>query len=95
VAGAESHYAAAAALALELGMRPLIAHCDFGLGKLLGRAGDRRSTEHLTTTMNLFHEMGMRFWFEKVESEMRALEVAGIRGNHPREQGPCQRTTRH
>ena len=60
VAAAEAHYVTATALASELGMRPLVAHCRFGVGKLLGRAGDRRATEHLTTAMNLFREMGMR-----------------------------------
>ncbi|HEY6965152.1 MAG TPA: hypothetical protein VI407_08035, partial [Erythrobacter sp.] len=77
VAAAETHYATSTALALELGMRPLVAHCHFSLGKLYGRAGDRRATEHLTTAMSLFHEMGMRFWFEMAEAESRALEVAG------------------
>jgi hypothetical protein len=70
VAVAEAHYAAATALALELGMRPLVAHCRFGLTKLHGRAGDR-ATEDLTTARSLFHEMGMRFWFEKAEAEMQ------------------------
>ena len=77
VAAAEAHYATSTALALELGMRPLVAHCCFSLGKLYGRAGDRRATEHLTSAMSSFHEMGMRFWFEKAEAEMQALEVAG------------------
>jgi hypothetical protein len=62
---AEAHYATSAALASELGMRPLVAHCRFGLGKLHRRVGDRRTTEHLTTAMRLFHEMGMQLWFEK------------------------------
>ena len=34
VAGAEAHYATSKALASELGMRPLVAHCHFSLGKL-------------------------------------------------------------
>jgi tetratricopeptide (TPR) repeat protein len=75
---AETHYATSTALALELGMRPLVAHCRFSLGTLYRRAGDRRATEHLTTAMSLFHEMGMRFWFEKAEAEMQALELAGV-----------------
>jgi hypothetical protein len=57
-------------------MRPLAAHCRFSVGKLLGRAGDWRAIEHLTTAMNLFREMGMGFWLEKAEAEMQALEVA-------------------
>ena len=38
---AESSYRAASALAAELGMRPLVAHCHLGLGKLYRRTGDR------------------------------------------------------
>jgi class 3 adenylate cyclase/tetratricopeptide (TPR) repeat protein len=76
VAAAEPHYATATALASELGMRPLVAHCRFSVGKLYGRAGDWRATEHLTTAMNQFREMGMRFWLEKAEAEMQALEAA-------------------
>jgi tetratricopeptide (TPR) repeat protein len=78
LAAAEAHYATSTALALELGMRPLVAHCRFSLGKLHGRVGDRRATEHLTTAMSMFNEMGMRFWVEKAEAEMQALEAAGV-----------------
>jgi class 3 adenylate cyclase/tetratricopeptide (TPR) repeat protein len=81
VAAAEAHYITSTALASELGMRPLVAHCHFSLGKLFGRVADGRATEHLTTAMSPFHEMGMRFWFEKVEAEMQAVEVAVL---HPR-----------
>ena len=42
VATAEAHYRAAMALATELGMRPLVAHCHLGLGKLYRRTGDQR-----------------------------------------------------
>src|SRR5262249_59195551 len=70
LATAEAHYATSTALALELCMRPLVAHCHFGLGKLHQRVGDLRATEHLTSAMSLFNEMGMRFWFEKAEAEM-------------------------
>jgi tetratricopeptide (TPR) repeat protein len=78
LAAVEAHYAASMALAAELGMRPLLAHCRFSLGKLHGRTGDRRAAEDLTTAMSLFDEMGMRFWFEKAEAEMQALEVAEV-----------------
>jgi tetratricopeptide (TPR) repeat protein len=75
VAAAETHYATSAALASELGMRPLVAHCHFSLGKLKRRAGDRRAAkEDFTKAMNLFREMGMRFWLEQAEAtqELRA-----------------------
>jgi hypothetical protein len=74
VAAAEAHYATSTALALELGMRPLVARCRLSLGELYGRVGDRRATEHLTSAIGLFQEMGMRFWFDKAEAEMHALE---------------------
>jgi hypothetical protein len=77
VATAEAHYAKSMALALELGMRPLLAHCHFSLGKLHGRAGDPRATEHLTTAISLFNQMGIRFWSERAEAEMQALELVG------------------
>jgi hypothetical protein len=38
VAEVEAHYATSTALALELGMRPLVAHCRFGLARLHGRS---------------------------------------------------------
>ena len=77
VVAAETHYTTSMALASELGMRPLVAQCHFSLGKLHGRADDRRAAEeHLRTAVSLFDEMGMRFWFEKAEDEMKALEVA-------------------
>ena len=39
---AEAHYRQALARADELGMRPLVAHCHLGLGKLYRRTGDQR-----------------------------------------------------
>ena len=41
VATAEAHYGAAMALASELGMRPLLAHCHLGLGALYRKMGRR------------------------------------------------------
>ena len=38
----EAHYREALALAEPRGMRPLVAHCHLGLGKLYRRTGDRR-----------------------------------------------------
>ena len=42
VGEAEQHYHRAAALAEELGMRPLLAHCHFGLGKLYWAVGKQQ-----------------------------------------------------
>ena len=59
------------ALATELGMRPLVAHCHLGLGKLYGRTGQHEQAgKHLTTATTMYHEMGMAYWVEKAETEM-------------------------
>ena len=68
------HYREALALAEPRGMRPLVAHCHLGLGKLHRRAGERaKSEEHLTTATTMYREMDMRFWREKAEAELAAL----------------------
>ena len=49
----EAHYQKALALAEPRGMRPLVAHCHFGLGKLYQRTGKQKQTkEHLNTASN-------------------------------------------
>jgi len=59
----------------DLGMRPLIAHCHLGLGKLYRRTGQREQAhEHLTTATTMYREMGMTYWLEQAEAEMRASE---------------------
>ena len=59
-------YRKAFALATELGMRPLVAHCHFGLAKLHGRTGQREEVgKHLTTATTLYRDMDMRFWLEQ------------------------------
>jgi tetratricopeptide (TPR) repeat protein len=69
---AEAQYAAATALASELEMRPLVAHCHLGLGKLSRRTDQREQAhEHLTIATTMYREMGMRFWLEQAEAEMR------------------------
>ena len=71
---AEDHYGQAIAIATECGMRPLVAHCHVGLGKLCRRTGGREQAhEHLTTAMTMYREMDMRFWLEQAEAEMREL----------------------
>jgi tetratricopeptide (TPR) repeat protein len=70
----EGCYRQAQALAGELGMRPLTAHCHLGLGKLYHRTGKHeQAREHLTTATTMYREMGMTYWLEKSEMEMRAL----------------------
>jgi tetratricopeptide (TPR) repeat protein len=65
----EAHYRQAMGLATELGMRPLVAHCHLGLGKLYRRTGEReQAQEHLTAATELYREMDMRFWLEQAEA---------------------------
>jgi hypothetical protein len=55
-------------------MRPLVAHCHLGLGKLYRRTGKREhAQEHLTTATTMYREMDMRFWLEKAEEESQAF----------------------
>jgi tetratricopeptide (TPR) repeat protein len=70
----EAHYRQALALAEPRGMRPLIAHCHLGLGKLYRRTGKReQAQEHLTTATTMYREMGMTYWLEKAETELNGL----------------------
>ena len=74
VDAAERYYSQALALAEALGMRPLVAHCHLGLRKLYRRAGKHdQAQEHLTTATRLYRAMGMQFWLEQAETEMREL----------------------
>ena len=71
---AEQHFREGLALATELRMRPLVAHCYLGLGKLSRRTGKReQAREHLTTATTMYREMGMTYWVEQAEAEMREL----------------------
>src|SRR5262245_7539026 len=57
-------------LATELGMRPLVAHCHLGLGKLFRRTGQReQAQEHLTTATTMYREIGMTYWLEQADTE--------------------------
>jgi class 3 adenylate cyclase/tetratricopeptide (TPR) repeat protein len=72
--GAEARYRQAMTLADELGMRPLVAHCHLGLGQLYSRADKRaQAHERLATATAMYRDMGMTYWLEKAEAEMRDL----------------------
>jgi class 3 adenylate cyclase/tetratricopeptide (TPR) repeat protein len=66
---AEGHYRAALALATELGMRPLVAHCHLGFGKLYRRTGDgAKAEEHLATSKAMYREMDMGFYLAQADA---------------------------
>ena len=69
---AEAHYRQALALAEELSLRPLVAHCHLGLGQLYRRTGKRQEAlEHFTIATTMYREMDMQFWLEKANVEIR------------------------
>ncbi|HSF03975.1 MAG TPA: hypothetical protein VLA62_13265, partial [Solirubrobacterales bacterium] len=59
---AADHYRRALTLAEELEMRPLVAHCHLGLGRLQG------APAHLATAAELFRETGLPHWVAQAEA---------------------------
>jgi len=67
-------YRQALVLATELSMRPLVAHCHLGLGRLARKTGrGEQAPEPLTTATTMYREMEMRFWLEQAEAEASKL----------------------
>src|SRR5688500_6122003 len=69
-----AQYQCAVAVAQELEMRPLQAHCHLGLGKLYCRIGrlEEARTE-LGIAVEMFRDMGMARWLPEAESELASL----------------------
>jgi len=73
---AEAHYRQALALAEELGMRPLVAHCHCGLGTLYARTGQREQAHiELSTAINLYRAMEMTFWLPQTETALAQVDA--------------------
>jgi class 3 adenylate cyclase/tetratricopeptide (TPR) repeat protein len=71
---ADCQYRDALALAQALGMAPLVAHCHLGLGTLARRGGQPEAARaHLTLATSMYHEMGMRAWWERADAERGQL----------------------
>ena len=71
---AETAYRQAMNIADELGLRPILAHCHLGLGKLYGRVAKREEAcAHLTTAAAMCRDMGMRFWLVQAEEAASRL----------------------
>ena len=71
VAQAEAHYQQALALAEELGMRPLQAHCHHGLGTLYAKEGQRdQARVELSTAIDMYRTMEMTFWLPQAEATL-------------------------
>jgi tetratricopeptide (TPR) repeat protein len=72
---AEAHYRQALALAGELGMRPLQAHCHRGLGTLYATTGQREQAHaELSSAIDLYRAMDMTFWLPQAEAALAQVE---------------------
>jgi hypothetical protein len=84
----EADFRASLTSAETLGMRPRVAHCHVGVGKLCRRTDRReRAPEHLATATTMYREMGMTYWLGKAEAEMRELELLPTRAKEPQTRG--------
>ena len=72
---AEAHYHQALALAEELGMRPLQAHCRRGLGTLYAKRGQwEQARTEMGAARDLYQTMDMTFWLAQVEAVLAQAE---------------------
>jgi hypothetical protein len=72
---AEACYRQALALADELGMRPLQAHCHRGLGTLYAKLGQEETVRtELSSAINLYRAMDMTFWLPQAEAALAQVE---------------------
>jgi tetratricopeptide (TPR) repeat protein len=72
---AGDHYRQAVALAEELGMRPLVAHCHLGLGRLYATTGRHAEARaELSTAIELYRSMEMTFWLPEAEAALAQVE---------------------
>jgi tetratricopeptide (TPR) repeat protein len=73
---AETHYHQALALAEDLGMRPLQAHCYRGLGMLYRQIGQaEQARAELSTAIEMYRDMDMTFWLPETEAALAEVEV--------------------
>jgi tetratricopeptide (TPR) repeat protein len=72
---AEAHYRQALALADELGMRPLQAHCHRGLGTLYAKIGQwEQACAELSAAIDLYKAMAMTFWLPEAERALAEVK---------------------
>jgi tetratricopeptide (TPR) repeat protein len=72
--GLQALYRQALALAEELGMRPLQAHCHRGLGTLYATIGRRvEARAELSTAIKLYRTMEMTLWLPEAEAALAQL----------------------
>jgi tetratricopeptide (TPR) repeat protein len=68
---AGEYYRRAIALGEELEMRPLVAHCHYGLGTLYAHIGrPERAQAELSAALDLYRAMEMTFWLPQAEAAL-------------------------
>jgi tetratricopeptide (TPR) repeat protein len=71
----EGHYGRGMAVASELGMTPLVAHCHLGLGTGHGRANKgEQAREHLVKAAGLYRSLEMPFWTREAEEALQKFQ---------------------
>jgi tetratricopeptide (TPR) repeat protein len=71
---AETYYRQALALAEELGMRPLQAHCHLGLGRLYLKTKQLEQARAASSTaIDLYRAMEMTFWLPQAEAALAQI----------------------
>ncbi len=71
---AEQQYDDALTLGTKLGMKPLVARCNAGLGMLWTRSGKSKQADRpLQAARAMYRSMGMRYWQDKLEADLAAL----------------------
>jgi tetratricopeptide (TPR) repeat protein len=76
IALAETHYRQALALAKELGMRLLQAHCHRGLGLLYVKINQQEQARAaLSAAIALYRAMDMTFWLPQAEAALAQAEA--------------------
>ncbi len=72
---AEPHYRQALALADDLGMRPLQAHCHRELGILYSQTEQpEQACAELSTALDMYRDMEMTFWLPETEAALAQVE---------------------
>jgi tetratricopeptide (TPR) repeat protein len=72
---AATHYRQALALTEELGMHPLAAHCNRGLGRLYAATGQQEQARTaLSTAIAMYTSMDMTFWLPQTQATLAQVE---------------------
>ena len=84
VASAEATYRQALALAEDLDMRPLQAHCHPGLGRLYATLGQQEQARvELSAAIALYRSMDMTFWLPQAEAALAQVRITHCTRGRP------------